>query len=100
MPLNLLTFKQFFPFLLFLFYVETQIELSCCKQMKNIYANFCSCSIKIAIANEAKNGRRDRQCPHWEYKNIYANPLNDKQLIKMIYVNVSMAFNATHNTIK
>lgn len=63
MPLNLLTFKQFFSILTFLRYVETQIELSCCKQMKNIYANFCSCSIKIAIANKAKNGRRDPAVP-------------------------------------
>lgn len=61
---------------------------------------FVLARLKLQLQMRQKMAGGTWQCPHWEYKNIYANPLNDKQLIKMIYVNVSMAFNATHNTIK
>lgn len=61
---------------------------------------FVLARLKLQLQIRQKMAGETGQCPHWEYKNIYANPLNDKQLIKMIYVNVSMAFNATHNTIK
>lgn len=61
---------------------------------------FVFARLKLQLQNrEEKTGAT---LPMPECKNIYANPLNDKQLIKMIYMNVSMAFNATHthNTIK
>lgn len=61
---------------------------------------FVFARLKLQLQIRQKMAVETRLCPHRAYKNIYANPLNDKQLIKMIYVNVSMAFNATHNTIE